>query len=193
MKKVIDVNIGRVNFMIEDEAYIKLKSYLSDFEASLSNKEEASEIMEDIEMRVAELFEREKKYPNQVVDMKSVNMVIECLGEIDKNTNTENSNTNNNIKDNNMRANKKLYRNPDDKKIAGVCGGIAAYFDIDPILMRIIFFMAIILGFGSALIAYIILWIVMPEAKTVGQKLEMYGRPVTADNIKNYTNNFTQK
>lgn len=187
MKKAIDVNIGRVNFTIEDDAYIKLKSYLTSFEASLPNKEDAAEIMEDVEIRIAELFQKEIKYPTQVIDMKAVDTVIGMLGEVDSSYNTGESY--NKAGETGGKANKKLYRDPDDKKIAGVCGGLGAYFNIDATLIRIVF-VVLLLGYGSAFIAYIILWIVMPEALTVAQKLEMRGQPVTAENIRNYTSNY---
>lgn len=193
MKKVIDVNIGRVGFTVEDDAYIRLKSYLTNFEASLLNKEDAAEIMEDVEIRVAELFQKEIKYSNQVIDMKSVNTVIECLGEVDINIGIDNETDNKPKTGNQMKAGKKLYRNTDDKKIGGVCSGLAIYFTIDATLLRAFFLMMIIIGFGSPIMAYIILWIVMPEAKTIAQKLEMYGEPVTAENIKNYTTNSSKK
>lgn len=180
MKKVIDVNIGGINFTIEDDAYIKLKAYLSSFEASLP-REDVREIMEDVEIRVAELFQKEINYPNQIIGMKAVDNIITCMGEIEVNSNVKENET----IENKMKAEKKLYRNPDDKRIAGVCSGLGAYFNIDPTLVRILF-VVLLLGYGSALIAYIILWIVMPEAVTVVQKLEMRGAPVTAENIRDY-------
>lgn len=186
MKKAIDVNIGKVNFTIEDDAYIRLKSYLTDFEASLPNKEDAEEIMEDVEIRIAELFQKEIKYPTQVIDMKAVNMVIEMLGEVDNSS--RNNTAAEDMGNTQVKYGKKLYRDPDDKKIAGVCSGLAAYFNIDATLIRIIF-VVLLLGYGSALIAYVVLWIVMPIARTVAQKLEMRGIPVTAENIRNYTSN----
>lgn len=187
MKKAIDVNIGKVKFTIEDDAYYKLKVYLANFEESLPNKEDAAEIMEDVEIRIAELFQKEIKYPTQVIDIKAVNAVIEMLGEVDSNYKTDN-----NMNDSERfgsKSYKKLYRDPDDKKIAGVCSGLALYLNIDTTLIRILF-VILLLGGGSALIAYIILWIAMPEARTIAQKLEMRGEPVTAENIKYYSGNF---
>lgn len=182
MKKVVEVNIGGVNFTIEDEAYIQLKAYLMRFEASLP-KEDAKEIMEDVEARVAEIFQREIKYPNQVIGEDSVKIVIECLGEIDSPTNS--SNNNQKKTNRNMKTDKKLYRNMDDKVVAGVCGGIAAYLNVDVTIIRAIFVLVFFFG-GSALLAYIILWIIMPKAETVIQKMEMNGEPITAENLKNY-------
>lgn len=183
MKKVVEVNIGGVNFTIEDDSYIQLKSYLTRFEASLP-LEDAKEIMEDVEARVAEIFQKEVRYPNQVIGSDSVKKVIECLGEVNSNTNT--SNQSQTKTENKMRTGKKLYRNMDDKVFAGVCSGLASYFDIDVTLIRVIFVIVFILG-GSAFFAYIILWVVMPKAITVIQKMEMNGDPITPENLRNYS------
>jgi phage shock protein PspC (stress-responsive transcriptional regulator) len=189
MKKVIDITIGKVVFTMEDDAYARLEAYLKSFEESLPDNKERVEVMEDIELRIAELFEKESKFPRQVIDLKIVESVIACLGEVE---NDKSQKTNNNSSQSNtyynMKTSKKLYRNPDDKKIAGVCSGIAAYFDIDPTIIRLIFILLVISG-GSGILVYIILWVVMEEANTVAKKLEMRGEPVTAENIRNYTDN----
>lgn len=183
MKKVVEVNIGGVNFTIEDDAYIELKTYLARFEASL-RQEDAREIMEDVEARVAEIFQKEIKYTNQVIGSDSVKKVVECLGEIGSNTNTENQFETKT--ENKMKTGKRLYRNIDDRVFAGVCSGLAAYFQIDVTIIRAIFIIVFLFG-GSALLAYIILWVIMPKAETVIQKMEMNGEPITAENLKNYT------
>ena len=183
MKKVVEVNIGRVNFAIEDDSYIQLKTYLARFEASLP-PEDAKEIMEDVEASVAAIFQNEGRYTNQVIGSDSVKKVIECLGEINSNSNTSNqSQTKTEYK---MKTGKKLYRNMDDKVLAGVCSGLASYFDIDVTIIRVIFVIVFILG-GSAFFAYIILWIIMPKAETVIQKMEMNGEPITPENLRNYS------
>lgn len=189
MKKVIDITIGKVVFTIEDDAYARLEAYLKSFEESLPDNKDRAEVMEDIELRIAELFEKESKFPRQVIDLKIVESVIACLGEVenDKSEKTTNNNSQSNTYYN-MKTSKKLYRNPDDKKIAGVCSGLATYFDIDPTIIRLIFVILVISG-GSGVLAYIILWVVTEEADTVAKKLAMRGEPVTAENIKNYTDN----
>jgi len=184
MKKVIDVNIGRVNFTIEDDAYIRLERYLKNFQSTLP-VEDAKEIMEDVEIRIAEIFQKEMKYPNQVIDVAAVDEVIGLLGEVEMSSNANNER----MEEPKMKFDKKLYRNPDDKKIAGVCSGLGEYLNIDTALIRVIF-VVLLIGFGTALIAYIVLWIAMPEARTVAQKLEMHGEPATAENIKNYSSNY---
>ncbi len=188
MKKVIDITIGRVVFTIEEDAYVRLESYLDSFEQSLPNDKDRAEIMEDVELRIAELFQKESRFPRQVIDMKIVDSVISCLGEAEPKKHAKESfnNSQTNNSQNYMKPSKKLYRNPDDKKIAGVCSGLAAYFNIDPTIIRLIFLVLVVSG-GSGMLLYFILWIVMEEADTVPKKLEMRGIPVTAENIKNYT------
>lgn len=188
MEKVVEVNIGGINFTIEDNAYIKLKDYLTRFEATLPT-DEAKDIMEDIEIRVSELFQKEIRYRHQVVEIKVVDAVIECLGEVDPSeTTTENKTSNNAFNQTKMKSDKKLYRNPDDKKLAGICSGLAEYFKVDATLVRIVFIVAA-LAYGATVFVYIILWITMPEALTISQKMEMRGESVTAENIKNYSSN----
>lgn len=88
---------------------------------------------------------------------------------------------------------KKLFRNVDDKVLGGVSSGIASYFGIDPVVMRVIFVVSIILG-GAGLIAYIVLWIITPEAKTITEKMQMQGEPVTLSGIEdNVKKSFNMK
>jgi phage shock protein PspC (stress-responsive transcriptional regulator) len=78
---------------------------------------------------------------------------------------------------------KKMYRNPDDKVISGVSGGLAAYFGVDVVLIRILFVLSAIFG-GFGLVLYIILWISMPMARTLTERMQMQGEPVTLSNIE---------
>ena len=78
---------------------------------------------------------------------------------------------------------KKMYRDPDTKVLGGVAGGIAAYFGIDVVIIRLIFFV-LIFAAGTGLILYLIMWIIIPEAKTLTDKMEMQGQPVTLSNIE---------
>ena len=78
---------------------------------------------------------------------------------------------------------KTLYRSTSDKMIGGVCGGLGKYFEIDPTVVRLLFAL-IFFGFGAGFMIYVLLWIIMPEAKTQSQKLEMSGKPVTLDKLE---------
>ncbi|MCD7971269.1 MAG: PspC domain-containing protein [Candidatus Azobacteroides sp.] len=185
MKKVIEVSIGGINFMMEDDAYFKLKSYLNCFEETIPDKSEAKEVMEDVEARVAEIFQKEIKFDHQVIDIPLIQIVINHLGEVEEKTNTYTEGTECENEEY-TRGDKKLFRNPDDKKIAGVCSGLAAYFDIDPTLVRLLFVLTLFM-YGTGPMAYIVLWIVIPQAHTVIQKLQMRGYAPTAENIRKYT------
>ncbi|MDR2065562.1 MAG: PspC domain-containing protein [Prevotellaceae bacterium] len=191
MKKVISVNVGGICFIIEIDAYEILKDYLDDFEASLE-KSDAKEIMEDVEMRIAEIFQETIKTTDRVVNENLVNQAISILGKPEKKTGRQQDDSSfakamDKIEDrfNSFRQkHQRFYRDPDGKKIAGICSGIAEYFDFDVTIVR---FVALILLFtGFAAIIYIILWIVTPEALSSVQKLELRGLPITSENIKKY-------
>ncbi|SBV94316.1 PspC domain-containing protein [uncultured Dysgonomonas sp.] len=189
MKKVIEVSIGGINFTMEDDAYYRLKEYLRRFEETISDKKEAREVMEDVEARVAEIFQKEMKFSNQVVDMKLVQVVIDHLGEVEPKTQNENqtsSQSSYDLGEEYSKGNKKFYRDMDDKMLAGVCSGIATYTGVDVTIIRLIF-VALAFAYGSAILAYFILWIVSPRAETIAQKLELRGYAPTADNIRKFT------
>lgn len=190
MKKVIEISIGGINFSMDDDAYFILKDYLTRFENTIHDKNEAKEVMEDVEARVADLLQKEKRFEAQVVSIDMVRTVIDYLGEVEENRKSYSSEANfgqeREDDDRFSKSTKRFYRNPDDKKIAGVCSGIAAYFNMDVTIVRVLFFVAL-LCYGSALMLYVILWIVTTEAITVTQKLEMRGIPVTAENIRKYS------
>ncbi|MDR1349165.1 MAG: PspC domain-containing protein [Prevotellaceae bacterium] len=191
MEKVISVNVGGICFTIEIEAYEILKDYLDDFEKSLE-KGDAREIMEDVEMRIAEIFQETIKTTERVVNENLVNKAISILGKPDAQSGRQQADNSfssamNKVEDkfsSFRRKHQRFYRDPDGKKMAGICSGIAEYFDIDVTIVR---FIALILVFtGFAIILYIILWIVTPEALSSVQKLELRGLPITSENIKKY-------
>lgn len=191
MKKIIEVSIGSINFTMEDDAYIRLKEYLKRFESTIPDKREAQEIMEDVEARVAEIFQKEMRFTNQVVDMKLVQTVIDHLGEIENNdseTKTQNSGRSQNSYSDQRYAqgDKRFHRDVDNKMVAGVCSGLAAYTNIDVTIIRVIF-AALSFAYGTAILIYIVLWFVAPKAITISQKLEMKGYAPTAENIRKYT------
>ena len=193
MKKVISVNVGGICFSMEIDAYEILKDYLEDFETSLE-KNDAKEIMEDVEIRIAEIFQETIKSTERVVNENLVNKAIAILGKPEKDENaTENQKPRNDNSFSQLRdkvekaiSNRKrrFYRDPDGKKIAGICSGIAEYFDIDVTIVRIITLIAILAGI--TVLVYIVIWIVTPEALSSVQKLELRGLPITSENLKKY-------
>ncbi|MDR0206935.1 MAG: PspC domain-containing protein [Bacteroidales bacterium] len=182
MKKVTTVNIGGFCFVVEEDAYIRLDNYLNSFRASISNKQDITEIMEDIEARIAEIFHENLKTNQQVVDMKLVNKVISQLGYPEgKSSSEETYNFQSSEK-----ALKRLFRDLDNSIFGGVCSGLGVYFDLDVIAIRILFLVGLAFG-GISFWLYLIMWIVVPKANTIAEKLQMRGMEVNAENISNFS------
>ena len=180
MKKMVSINLAGMLFHINEDAYQMLNSYLE----SVGRKfplEERQEILQEIEARVAELLSSMVTDKKQVIDLEQVNEVIHILGDPEE---FEESRENQSKKeDSTMSHNKRLYRDPDNRVLGGVCGGLGAYFNVDPVLFRLIFII-IFLVFGTGLIIYLVLWLITPEAQTMSQKMEMKGQHFTFDDFK---------
>ena len=180
MKKTLTINLANQVFHIDEDAYFRLREYLDRIEGHFSDKNERSDIITDIETRIAELFAQKTDPKKQVINLQDVEDIIRVMGDPGEiGGEEENAGTNFSPGSTNP---KRLYRDPDNRVLGGVCGGIGQYFKMDPLIVRIIF-LVVFLGFGIGFLIYIILWIVVPEARTVAQKLEMRGDPVNATNI----------
>jgi len=181
MKKTFSVNLGNRVYNIDEDAYLKLNAYLERIEGHFSDQKEREDIMNDIELRISELFSERLGVNKQVITYTDVDEVIRIMGDPHEISGTEEESRGTGERRSGPR---RIYRDPDDRMIGGVCGGLAAYTHIDPVIMRLIFVVLLFMGVG--LLAYIILWIVVPEAKTTAQKLEMRGDSVNASNIGNF-------
>ena len=183
MNKTVNINLGGMFFHIDEDAYQKLSRYFDAIKRSLSDSNGQDEIIKDIEMRIAELVSEKHTNEKQVINLRELDEIIAVMGQpedyrIDPDgdeTQKSNFNTTN-------RAHKKLYRDKDKGSIAVVCTGLGHYFGIDAVWIKILFLILASTSFG--IIAYIILWIVMPEAVTTSEKLEMTGEPITISNIE---------
>lgn len=180
MKTTQTVNIGGRAFIMDDDAYVKLSKYLEAIEMYYTNTNDRKEIMEDIEARIAEIFSENNRNQKKVITIREVEKMIQIMGHPeDFKEETAYKERKQTFRD------KRLYRDPDDRMLGGVCSGIAAYFNTDPGIIRILFLLTFfLLGFG--LIVYIILWIIIPEAKTEEQKQEMEGSPPNYDHMKGF-------
>lgn len=188
MNKTVTINISGIIFNIDEEAFNKLHKYLETIKSYFKNSEGTDEIMADIEARIAEMFQEKLNTKNQVVSIKDVDEVIAVMGEpedyLDPDMEPEYTQEKSyQYTESTSTRRKKLYRDPDNKVAGGVCSGIGHYFDLDPVIFRVLFVVAF-LTLGSGFFLYIILWIIIPEAKTTAEKLEMKGESVTIDNIK---------
>jgi phage shock protein PspC (stress-responsive transcriptional regulator) len=184
MNKTVNINLGGMFFHIDEVAYQKLSRYFEAIKRSLNNSNGQDEIIKDIEMRIAELFAEKHSNGKQVISLRELDEVIAVMGQpedyrIDNDDNedpkTNFSNANKSVK--------KLYRDKDGGMIGGVLAGLGHYFGVDKVWIRI-FFLILVFVYGTGFLAYIILWIVMPEAVTTSEKLEMTGEPVNISNIE---------
>jgi phage shock protein PspC (stress-responsive transcriptional regulator) len=184
MKKTTSANIAGVLFQIDEDAYQLLEQYLHRIEASYNNASEGKEIIIDLETRLAELFNDRTQARAKIITLSDVNWAISIIGRPENIGAQKKNQYNEEWQQPNYgyKTNRRLYRYPENRVIGGVCSGLGIYFDIDPVLLRVAFVVLLFVGFGP--LAYIILWIVVPKAKTVSQKLELHGLPPTPENIR---------
>lgn len=259
MKKTISINIGGNIFHIEEEGYDKLKSYLDSVHSYFATFEDSKEIIDDIENRIAEKFYSQLKKNKEAISTDEVDKLIASMGTvadfeatIDEEPSDQKQKTRTGTEEEpkttmdsesrrlyrdstskilggvaagiahyfkidplwirllwilllltgfgiiayiifwvvlpereleDTKSVKKFYRDPDGRVLGGVASGISSFFSIDAIVVRVLFIASIFLG-GSGLILYIILWIITPEARTVTEKMEMKGEPVTMAGIE---------
>ena len=185
MNKTININLGGFFFHIDEIAYQKLRRYLESISKSLSEDPQGkNEIIADIEARISELLSEKITDARQVVNEGDIEDIIVIMGQPEDYAEAEEaySDASYSYKRNNT-SGKKLFRDGDDKFLGGVASGIAHYFDIDAIWIRL-GLLALFFGAGFGILIYIILWILLPEAKTTAEKLQMEGEPVNIDNIE---------
>ncbi|MEO8734432.1 MAG: PspC domain-containing protein [Flavobacteriales bacterium] len=188
MKKTFTANLNGTVFHIEEDAYDQLQRYLANIRAKFSGSTEAEEIMADIEARIAELF-TERLQGRQAIGMADVDHVKQVMGQpedyVDSDTADGPSSTEErHNQQSDPRKHKRLFRDPDDRWLAGVISGLAAYFGTDPLWFRIAAIVVVIAGWGTPILIYLIMWALVPDASTASEKLEMHGEAVTVDNIK---------
>ncbi|AZJ31934.1 phage shock protein C (PspC) family protein [Tenacibaculum mesophilum] len=186
MNKTININLGGFFFHIDETAYQKLKRYLDAIARSLSDDPQGkNEIIADIEARISELLSERITDARQVVNESDIEEIIAIMGQPEDYAEAEegySENTSYNYKRNT--SNKKMFRDGDDKFLGGVCSGLGHYFNIDVVWIRLAFLILTLAGFGFGIIGYIILWVILPEAKTTSEKLQMEGEAVNIDNIE---------
>ena len=180
MKITVSINLGGYPFNIDEDAYAELKMYLRNLELHFAREESASEILSDIETRMAEIFRTKITSYKQVINIEDVRQAISVLGTPEDISDSDEPTSREKFSSPGYH---RMYRDPDNRIIGGVCSGMGAYWNIDPLIVRIIF-IALSLAGGIGVIVYLILYIVLPEAKTTAQKIEMKGEPVNIHNIK---------
>ena len=195
MKKTLNVAIGGCSFTIDEDAYMALENYLDSFKAGLDSSSNSSQVMDELEIRIADLL-KVQIGRREVIDLNMVNAVLNQIGPVAPRPQQANSNAGQQDQTQEethgsqqyKEAVRKFYRDAENKRIAGVCSGLALYLNIDVTLVRIIFLVALICGSAGFWI-YLVLWIVAPEARTAAEKCELRGIPATAENIRRFTEN----
>ncbi|MCX6254175.1 MAG: PspC domain-containing protein, partial [Bacteroidia bacterium] len=169
MDKTININLGGTLFQIDEEAFRILRDYLQAINNHFRNVPGGLETIEDIELRIAEIFQSQKGLAG-VITKDNVEAMISIIGkpeDFDYNEPEAEPPVYTSQK-------RRMYRNPDDTIISGVCGGIGAYLNTDPVLFRILFVLFAVF-FGVGFFVYIALWIALPSANTDTKKREMFG------------------
>ncbi len=188
MKKTINVAIGGCSFTIDEDAYNTLNEYLENFKSSIDNTGGSTNVLDELEVRIADML-KGKLGGREVVDFKMTQEVIGQLGYPEGYRKHPSENTQGGYHysgTDGERPARKLFRNPDDKRIAGVCSGLALFLGVDVTLIRVIFLIALICGSAGFWI-YVVIWIAAPEAKTAAEKCELRGIPANAENIRRFT------
>ncbi len=184
MKKTLTVNISGIVFHIDEDAYNVLNDYLQSIRQHFSRTEGGDEIISDIEARIAEMLKERIGDEKQVITIDDIEEVIKVIGQPSEFGEEIGEEPTSHKTDGNGKKTKRLYRDPDNTILGGVCGGLGAYFHTDPVWFRIAFVAACIPGLGTPFLVYIILWAIIPEANTVTEKLEMKGEKVNISNIE---------
>jgi phage shock protein PspC (stress-responsive transcriptional regulator) len=183
MNKTTSINLGGYFFHIDEDAFRKLSNYFDAVKRSLS-PDGREEIINDIESRISELFTEKLGSTKQVIGLKEVDDIITIMGQ-PEDYKIEDESPKNDFQSNYTSTGslKKLYRDKDNSFLGGVLSGLGHYLGVDPLWLRIIM-VILFFGFGTGLVLYIILWILIPEAVTTSQKLEMKGEPINISNIE---------
>lgn len=183
MNKTTSINLGGYFFHIDEDAFRKLSNYFEAVRKSLS-PDGREEIINDIESRISELFTEKLGTNKQVIGLKEVDDIIAIMGQ-PEDYKIEDEAPKNDFHSNfaSTSISKKLYRDKENSILGGVMSGLGHYLSVDPLWLRIIM-VILFFGFGTGLVLYVILWILIPEAVTTSQKLEMKGEPINISNIE---------
>ncbi|MDA8970927.1 PspC domain-containing protein [Flavobacteriaceae bacterium] len=197
MKKTVNINLAGTFFHIDEDAFAKLSRYLEAVKKSISDPVGGDEIIQDIEARIAELFSERLEINTQVISTRELDAIIKIMGQpedyiMDEDAAQTNSATGKQTKGETT-SNKQLFRDSDNKFIAGVCSGLSHYLGLEVIWVRLfwIFLSFVTTGFG--VIAYLLFWILVPGAETTSEKLKMTGEPINISNIEKKFNEGYQK
>ena len=189
MKEITRIHLAKAPYDIELDAKEVLQKYLSEIKQMMGSED----TMYEIEARMVELLGERGVQSNGIITMSDVEDLRSKMGLPKEFSDSEsNEDSQADLTPSNSPA-KRLMRDTDNAIFGGVCAGIAAYWGINPLWVRLLFIISPFITFGTALLVYIIIWISLPEAKTAAEKLQMRGEPVTLNSLKKAANNSESK
>lgn len=188
MKKTVQVNIGGQPFHVDEDAYQRLQNYLQHIKAYYAKTPEGEEIIQDIEARIAEILIDKISKTKQSVSLEDISTVLLILGEPEQFDDQELHHTTTTHAEKPIEApihinRRRIFRNEDNAKLGGVCSGLASYLGVKPIFARIFFAVATFF-YGASFLLYILLWFMVPVARTRAEKLEMHGDSIDISSIE---------
>lgn len=211
MNKIKKCSISGIAFILEEVAYNRLSEYIDSLKRAYKNSPESDEIIADIEARIAELILSAQSDATQTVCLPLIENIIAQMGSAEDISDSDTS-TDTTDPTTSTRIARRLYRDTEGGKLGGVCAGLGKYFAVDPVIIRLAIFSPLILLpisnlwsklsilsnlggnlFWIMIVAYLIMWLVVPKATTARQKLEMEGEPVTAKSIADHSQNVTDE
>ena len=186
MNKTVNINLAGIFFHIDEDAYLKLQRYLEAIKRSFTDSQGRSEIISDIEARIAELFSERLQNEKQVISSKQVDEVIAIMGQpedylVDEELFEDEPKSTSRSK---STFSKKLFRDTDNSYIGGVASGLGHYLGIDVVWVRLLWILLALGSGGTFILIYILFWVLVPEAVTTADKLTMTGEPVNISNIE---------
>ena len=184
MKEITRIHLAKTPFSVEVDAKKSLDQYLDSIQKNMNAEPEA---MREIEARMVELLAERGVLKDGVISHDDILVVQQQMGEPQDFADGEMPETVDTAETNASKPTKRLMRDPDNAILGGVCAGIAAYWGINPLWVRLLFIFSPFITFGTSLLIYIVLWISMPEAQTAAEKLQMRGEEVTLDSLKNFS------
>ena len=207
MKTTENISLGGLAFTIEADAYAELNRYIEEISGCFRNHPCGSEIVEDIEVRISELL-KEKSTEGTVVSLVMVEEIKKRIGDPKELGEQEGETASDTVHDEESPRqtketfrDRRVYRDIDNRVLGGVCAGLGEYFNLDKVIFRVLFLIFFVLGFIGgdeglfliSLVAYLILWIAIPAARTVEQKCEMRRKPINLECFKSKENRFERE
>lgn len=184
MNTTININLAGQLFYMDENAYNTLKQYLEEIAAYFKNSDIKTELMSDIEARIAELFLEKLAHERQVITAEEVTYVIDIMGQPKDYQLSDDEDENHNKDKKEKTHERKFFRDPDDTVLGGVAAGIGHYFGVQVSWVRLIWLLLAIFSWGGFTILYFALWIFIAPAKTAAEKLAMKGEPVNISTLE---------